>query len=186
MISQLLPIPTDNQLTPDKNMPNMRNMQIITNMLLALLLLGHVTAHNDEAIEKELAESLVNSFVGSADAVSLLYNIFLQITHYECNRHQTDCRAWTAVNLIEALELLGVNCDGNHDNHGLCTRARTFLGSEDVGHDDIIKGLLVIGEQVPSRDYPALNAIRDSVIDYVCLKEPRECEVLGLVNSKYY
>ena len=132
-------------------------------------------------IEKAMAGSLVNADLGSHRAVELLYNVFLEVTRYECKRSQDNgnqevCSAWTAVNLIEALELQKINCDENPKNE-ICEEARQRLGGNPK-HNEMVEKLFALGKNVPSQDFPALNAIRDSVIGYVCQKEPTECERL--------
>ena len=128
-----------------------------------------------------MAASLVNADIGSHRAVELLYNVFVEVTKYECRRSQDNgnqdvCLAWTAVNLIEALELQKVNCDEKPNNE-ICEEARQLLGGEPK-HDEVVEQLFALGKNVPSQDFPALNAIRDSVIGYVCQKESTECEGL--------
>jgi hypothetical protein len=152
-------------------------------LLFLPLLWGMIRTSTDEIMEKELAHSLVLSDAGSHSAVKLLYNIFLEVTKYECHRQEGDCAAWKAVNIIEALELLRVNCD-EHAKRGICKKARKFLGLEEtIAHEQVIKNLLSIGKGVPTKDYPFLNAIRDSVINFVCRKEPEECAALRYVRD---
>ena len=67
-----------------------------------------LSASNDMSMEKALAASLANADTGSHSAVKLLYNVFVELTKYECQRYQSNgnqdvCSAWTAVNLIEPM-----------------------------------------------------------------------------------
>lgn len=142
-----------------------------------------LSASNDMSMEKALAASLANADTGSHSAVKLLYNVFVELTKYECQRYQSNgnqdvCSAWTAVNLIEALELQKINCDDEPKNK-ICKKARLLLGGN-LEHDQVVEGLFALGKNVPSQDFPALNAIRDGVIKYVCQKEPGECKKLRL------
>ena len=151
----------------------------VTRLVFLLLLSNLVAGSSDDAMEKALATSLEKSYVASREAVTLLYNVFLEVTRYECRCHADDCAAWQAVDLIEALELHKINCDEQPKNKH-CRRARQFLGS-DLTQDEMIKQLLSIGEGVPTQDYSYLNAIRDSIIDYVCYKKQSDCAALKLV-----
>ena len=131
---------------------------------------------NEMAMEKVLAASLVDADVGSHSAVELLFNVFVEVTKYECQRNQDVCAAWTAVILIEALELQKTNCDDEPKSE-TCEKAQQLLGGN-LEHDQVVEQLFALGKNVPSQDFPALNAIRDSVIGYVCQKEPEECDGL--------
>ena len=113
-------------------------------------------------------------FLSLGLTVKLLHS--LKVTEFECKRDAAVCRCWRAVNLIEALEMSQLNCDT--DPADLCVRARQLLGDDNLSHQEIKEGLFVLGQGVPVQGYPWLNAIRDSVVDYVCEKDPQQCKGL--------